>query len=191
MNKKVFYKLIQLNVLLLENNYCIDEAFRGVTQLRSLKRKVNEECGYDESQPTTLPMNQLEDVLCENFAEIERDEFFQICLLNDTTTIESMNATISTERDGFIKGLWFNSNKNIFYLPIHVVQKFPNLAIFHADDCNVKQISSANFKGLSKLKRLSLEHNQIQTMMIDTFNDLVNLEFLSLGKKIKIRCPSV
>jgi hypothetical protein len=183
MNGKVFNELNQLKYVQLDENVCIDGYFSEETQLSSLKQKVDKKCGFDEPQLTNITIDKLKEVLCEQFAEIERDdEFFQFCFMNDTTTIEAMNATISTKRDDFIKGLWFNSNKNIFYLPIQVVEQFSNLAIIQADDCNVKQISNANFKKLSKLRWLSLEHNQIQTVETDTFNDLAHLEFLSLGK---------
>jgi hypothetical protein len=179
MNGKVFNKL-NLTGPKLSGNPCMLLTSAIVT-----KRETYEECGFDESQLAIIPINQGEKVSCENFAEVERDdEFFRFCFMNDTTTIEAMDATISTIRDVFINGLWFNSNKNIFYLPIHVVKELPNLGALHADDCNIKQISNANFKGLSKLRRLSLEHNQIQTVLIGTFDNSTSLEFISLGKKV-------
>lgn len=103
------------------------------------------------------------------------------CFMNETTEIDSNRFTIVAPRDSTIEGLYFHKNKRIFYLPVNVHQKFPELEVLTASYCSVKQISKNNFKNLKELKFLWLESNQIKTIPRDTFEDLQSLQKLELG----------
>lgn len=81
-----------------------------------------------------------------------------------------------------ILGLSFYSNKQISFLPVQVDVTFPKLVGYSAGSCSIKTISKTNFKNLRNLKDLSLRMNQIETIENDTFEDLIALEVLWLGK---------
>jgi Leucine-rich repeat (LRR) protein len=127
------------------------------------------------------------EVGCEGFSVSSWDNYIgkiKVCHMNNYTSIDSAEVPF-TKRDDSIFGLDFYNNKKIFFLPIQVGENFLNLIAYLAHDCSVKEISQRNFKGLNKLKKLSLGGNQIENIPNDTFNDLVVLEFLSLRKKKK------
>jgi hypothetical protein len=105
-----------------------------------------------------------------------------ICEMSKETSIEAPNVTISTKRDESNMGLSFYDNKKIFYLPIDVAEKFPNLTFYSAWGCSIKEISKLNFKGMKHLKQLRLTINQIEIIDNDTFQDAVALEILLLGE---------
>lgn len=105
------------------------------------------------------------------------------CFMDKKTIIDAPDVTIST-RDDTIQGLTFIYNKNIYHLPIGVGEKFPNLLAYSNYDCSIKEISKQNFKGLSKLKYLSMGANMIVRIASDTFSDLTSLEVLRIRKKV-------
>ena len=103
------------------------------------------------------------------------------CYMDKTTEINSADTTIAS-RDESIEGLRFWGNKKIKFLPIKVSEKFPNLLGLEAGLCSLTTISTANFKGLNKLRFLGLQYNQIKKIRSDVFEDLVALEYLYLCK---------
>jgi Leucine-rich repeat (LRR) protein len=127
------------------------------------------------------------EVSCEEVVDRDWGDlvgWVKICGMQTITVINESNITIAM-RDDKMGGLTLGSNRNINYLPVLVVEKFPNLLAFYAIDCNIKEISKKNFAGLNKLKLLQLHGNQIKKINSDTFEDLILLENLSLGKKKK------
>jgi Leucine rich repeat len=102
-----------------------------------------------------------------------------------TADIEAAGTKISTAKDDLTTGLRIFENRKVTHLPENVVEKFPKLKGYAAISCSVKEISQLNFKGLN-LTVLNLRDNQIEKIAIDTFKDLVNLEFLNLCKSTKI-----
>lgn len=103
------------------------------------------------------------------------------CRMGRTTKIHRPGAVISTI-DGRVTRIEFETNKDIHYLPIEVYQKYPNLIIYEAHFCAIKEIEKRNFEKLYKLKTLTLQGNQIEAILNNTFDDLVELERLSIGK---------
>lgn len=86
-------------------------------------------------------------------------------------------------RDDTLRGLrFYDNNKRIQFLPVKISEKFPNLWIISAFGGAIRSISKENFKGLRELRWLQLGHNQIVKVSDDTFEDLVSLEGLWLGK---------
>lgn len=104
--------------------------------------------------------------------------------MDQTTSIDAADVTIST-RNNSIKALVLQDNKKIFFLPVRVGEKFPNLQGYTAYGCSIKVISRENFETLGNLEYLELGGNQIETISSDTFSSLKNLENLMLCKKIK------
>jgi Leucine-rich repeat (LRR) protein len=86
------------------------------------------------------------------------------------------------ERDTAIRGIDFFGNSKISYLPVKINEAFPNLLGYSAGNCSIKTISKENFEGLSNLRELLLFENFIKKIPGDTFEDLVALEFVNLGK---------
>lgn len=105
------------------------------------------------------------------------------CQMEKITKIDGMDATIA-ETNYSILGLSFYTNKKVFYLPVDVAERFPNLVAYDASECAIKKISKANFVGLEKLRSLALVENHIEKIYSNTFEDLVELEYLWLCKRI-------
>lgn len=78
-------------------------------------------------------------------------------------SINESDVEFSTYDDS-VNAITFWNNKNIFYLPVKTGEKFPNLAIYWAQNCSINDISKLNFVGLSKLERLYLGKNAIERL---------------------------
>lgn len=81
--------------------------------------------------------------------------------MNDKAVIDSPNITIFT-RDNSMEGLITDHNKKIIFLPDKIGDAYTNLLYIKAENCSIQQISRRNFKGLTKLKEIYLNHNQIK-----------------------------
>lgn len=125
---------------------------------------------------------EAKEVDCESTEDVEGNNVIT-CYMEDITSIKEPDMTISNF-DVAVQGLAFYDNPKIFFLPIYVVENFPNLKMYWANNCSLKVISYQNFKGLRKLTVLKLNANQIEKINSDTFNDFVNLEELDLSKKL-------
>ena len=109
----------------------------------------------------------------------------QSCIMNtQKTRIDSPFRTFSDAKDESIKGMDFNGNKYVYYLPIRTYEKFPNIVVYDASGCSLKAIKRENFEGLTKLESLDLRNNNLVRIQNDTFGDLKNLTYLSLGEPI-------
>lgn len=106
----------------------------------------------------------------------------KICWMNGTTSIDTPAVSVST-RDESINVLYFSWNQKIHHLPIKTSATYPNLLALYAGYCSITNISRQNFRGLSSLKSLILQGNQIEKIASGVFKDLTNLERLYLGEK--------
>lgn len=110
------------------------------------------------------------------------------CFMDQMTAIDTNDVNVST-RDDSVGGLDLSNNKNIFYLPLKVGENFPNLIVYAAPDCSIKEISKDNFKGLTKLKYLGLGGNHLETIANEIFSEIQSLQVLYMGEKNSIfRC---
>lgn len=98
------------------------------------------------------------------------------------TSIDSHDVSFEPLKNEKIKGLSFEGNKKIVYLPVKLYANFPNLYALDGSECAIKLISNQNFRGLNFLKQLWLRGNEIEILTSDTFESLKSLEQLSLGK---------
>lgn len=104
------------------------------------------------------------------------------CFMKWRTSINSKHYTISTHCNT-IEALNFSDNKKISYLPVYVGENFPNLLVYDASSCTIKEISNQNFKSFRRLKQMFLENNQIEMIQNEAFDELTNLELLWLGER--------
>lgn len=84
--------------------------------------------------------------------------------------------------DESMGALTFDTNPKIYYLPVQVALKFPNLMAYDANSGFIKVVTKQHFRGLTKLKALSLQNNQIEKIPNDTFEDAKALKIIYLGK---------
>jgi hypothetical protein len=118
-----------------------------------------------------------------NFGYVASKGILKTCTMQKTS-INTTGAIFSGVSDEFILGLRLSENKNIVYLPEKVSHSLPNLLVFEATSCSVKNISNKNFNGLNKLSLLSVSINQIEKIASDTFEGLVALEALFLCEQV-------
>ena len=102
--------------------------------------------------------------------------------MDDVTTIDSNDISISSPKDRTVKGLLLEDNQNVKFLPVRVYEKFPSLVGLSAFDCKIKIITKANFEKLDKLKEIHMHGNLIEKISSDTFEDLISLEQIFLGE---------
>lgn len=124
------------------------------------------------------------EILCESIIDFSWGYAgkHKTCDMDGTTKIDSLGFVIAASKDETIAAIQFARNKKIFYLPEKVNEKFANLIVYSANECLVKEVFKANFKGLKLLKNLYLYHNQIENIPSDTFEDLISLKELELRK---------
>lgn len=107
---------------------------------------------------------------------------YKTCLMNVTTAIVSIGSQIAVNEDQETKTLIFHGNKKIYFLPKNIYRNFPDLIEIDASKCSIKIVSRENFKKLEKLKKLSLQNNEIEKVQKNSFEDLLSLEVLDLRK---------
>lgn len=117
--------------------------------------------------------------------------YWKTCYMIDSTVIDASDFTISTPRDETIKGLSFIWNEKISFLPLKIAEKFPNLIGINGMNCSIKTIRKENFQNLNKLKWIWLSINQIETIFSDTFEGLLTLEEITLGKFLMENLPLI
>lgn len=120
-------------------------------------------------------------VSCEHIANlhwVNPARYVKTCYIG---LIKFEGDTISP-RDEIMQGLCLINRKKTKFLPLKVAETFPNLLAYSADRNSLTKINKANFAGLNKLEKLSLSYNHITTIRSDTFEDLIALEELELGK---------
>lgn len=161
----VFENLPALTEVNLASNECISQIF-GSKELGRLSKTVNETCGIDKTETQ---------IACE-------ETWGQICGMHSYTTIKDIGYTISDSFNDAIRGISFDNNRNIDFLPNSPHQNFPKLTSYSAIRCSIKEISKANFEKLHWLTRISLFDNQIYAVLSDTFKDLTELQRISLSK---------
>jgi hypothetical protein len=109
------------------------------------------------------------------------------CYMRTQTSIDGKGFKISSSRDENVKAINMGWNKKIIFLPESPADVFPNLEMYYAPNCVIKEITRENFRGLIKLRVLDLDYNQIEIVRSDTFQDLIAIERIHLGEKIFYR----
>lgn len=129
-----------------------------------------------------IKKSEAKEVSCESVSDWGRNfGDMKTCFMDTTTSIDEPGVVISPS-DEEVKGLQFYDNKKISHLPDNTAEAFPNLKVYSAKSCSLKEISERNFNGLVKLKSLGLGYNQIEKIASGTFDGLAALEELYLCK---------
>lgn len=110
-----------------------------------------------------------------------------ICRVPLTKSIYSPETSITLIQERSVRGLEFNGNRNVAYLPINVSAVFPNLIRYSAGNCSIVSITKSNFEGLTNLRELLLYENLIEEIPSKVFDDLTSLEVINLGKFVKVQ----
>lgn len=166
MKGSVFDNLPALKNVDLEANLCVNQIFLSEESVRGLSNTVSGACDKKGTQ-----------IACE---EISSQEKF--CKMRNYTIIRDITYTISDPFNEKVETMSFSNNRNIEFLPILLHQTFPNIYIFSASRCAIKEISKGNFENLVQLDSIYLEENEIYAVLKDTFEGLQNLQTLYLSK---------
>jgi Leucine-rich repeat (LRR) protein len=105
----------------------------------------------------------------------------------ENTDISNSGLTLSHPSEPDLKMLYFYNNKKVLYLPVELYCTAPNLFVINAAGCAVKAISKKNFEKLANVQYVWLHDNDISVIPAGTFEDLVSLKEITLGKRLKIR----
>lgn len=125
----------------------------------------------------------VQQVPCERVASAEFTfAVLKVCSMERSTVINASDFTISTTKDETVTGLRLDHNKKISFLPLETAKKFPNLLGYAAHNCSIKVVKNEHFQNLNKLKEIWLAGNRIETIFGDTFDGLISLERINLGK---------
>lgn len=108
------------------------------------------------------------------------------CGMQSKTSISSSASELNLPADESMRGLMMKDNKKVLFLPINVYKSFPKLFVYAASNCSLNSVSRDNFKYLVELEALYLSHNQIEAILVNTFEDLTSLKWLIIwGNKVK------
>jgi Leucine-rich repeat (LRR) protein len=102
------------------------------------------------------------------------------CTFGNDVTISNANTKLSNERNEEVNEINANNITGLEYLPIDIVDAFPNIRKLSFDRTNLKAVSKKNFHGLSKLGYLNINRNQISSIDEDTFDDLESIFWIHL-----------
>jgi len=122
---------------------------------------------------------------CEKVeSEMRWDKPRKTCFMNSVTKIDTPDCTIKSPIDHSILQLFFVFNQGIKFIPINIWKAFPDLVILHAHDCQITTIKKENLANLNKMEYLGFRKNQITQIPDNTFEDLVSLKMLYLGRYV-------
>lgn len=155
----------------LTHNFCIHNKFFDEEISNSTLDIISSKCGYDEIDYA--------EVACEKYQNYKD---FDFCVMTDRTAINSTNFVIADLKDEEVEGISFAGNTKIEYLPYKVYLQLPNLVMYKAERCSIKQITKENFENLVRLKQIDISFNQIQKITANTFRGLHSLEEVDLSE---------
>lgn len=171
LNGNAFESLSNLKSIFLSHNYCIDKKFIDAEVRDIASEVISNSCGFDELDSVKI--------LCEKYHDYEN---FETCFMTERTAINSTNFVIADLRDEEIEGITFEGNTRVEYLPYKIQMGFPNLLIYKANRCSIKQLSKENFEKLNRLKYIELSMNRIQKIFGTTFKGLGSLVRVDLSE---------
>lgn len=175
LNAQAFENLVKLDFIELEYNYCISWQYYGIVigKLRAtVEKSISDKCGFDELD--------FVEIVCERIGSMTDGTDF--CDMSKRTAINATNFILAELRDEEITAINFKGNKRIEYLPYKIYMHLPNLALYEANECSVKQITKENFEKLIRLEEIWLSQNKIQKISGDTFKGLESLHEITLGE---------
>lgn len=172
MNGIAFVNLPQLVELDVTNNECIYKWFIIESGSHRFRQKISRNCGSAE-----VPNKQL---LCSalSVCDFTLDDS-KCCELERGTVITGPEFSFATNANYTdLVMLVIEHQQNVDFLPVLVHEKFPMLEEYRVINTAVPKISKKNFEKMYKLERLFLNRNEIEVIRSDTFEDLINLQFM-------------
>ena len=107
--------------------------------------------------------------------------------IDNRTKILHDNTELSVPKSDCVKGLVFEKNKNIKFLPVNVSKAYPYLNAYFATEINILHLQYKHLNNLDELQSLYLLRSAISTISKDAFKDLTNLKQLILyGNILKV-----
>lgn len=172
--------LSSLEIVELTSNVCIDGKFSGKTEIQRMILDINASCNRERQRSNS------KEVLCE---QNSRSEFGIRCDVGADSEINSQGYEIISEDYPRIQSLVIKDYKiydeqrlvNLSYLPV-VNRCIRNLIEYEVEEAAVSVIGKENFNGMVWLEKLIIRRTFIETIPEDTFQGLVRLQTINLGK---------
>jgi Leucine-rich repeat (LRR) protein len=114
-------------------------------------------------------------------------EYFQP--ITDQTTVLATEPTLMAKEN--IVVIDMDGTSEIQYLPLKIAENFPNLSVLTAEGCGILSISYENLKGLTKLKYLALDFNQITVLDAAVLQDLGGILRLDYINPVTAISPNI
>lgn len=175
LNGQAFANLHKLEIISFMNNYCIARVFHDEFVDTTALEVISYNCGFEEFDTVGI--------YCERFSDGFK-VYTEFCFMDEKTVINATNFVVGDPSDDEIGGIKFDENKNIEFLPYKIHMQLPNLIIYQASKCSIKQITKKNFEKLSRLKEIDMSFNQIRKISGNTFRGLESLTFVDISKFI-------
>lgn len=102
------------------------------------------------------------------------------CVFPENTTISNSNTSLRNAKDERVLKLRLNFDTNIDYLPINIVEVFPNLTETQSISSSLKFLTYSGLQKSYNLKSLNLRKGRIESFELNAFHDLNKLESLIL-----------
>lgn len=138
---------------------------------KTAPREISNRCGFNEINLVEVP--------CESYQEYDE---YETCVMTERTSITSTNFAIADLKDDDVEAIIFDGNRAIEYLPFRIFVQLPEICIYKASQCSIKQVTMENFENLYRLKSIDLSLNQIQKISGNTFKGLKMLQQVNLSK---------
>lgn len=172
--------LPSLQTVDLTSNVCIDAKFSKKTEIRGMISGLNASCNYERLKGNS------NEVPCE---EISRSRFGLSCYIGTDTEISSQGYKLTSNADQDftrIQRIDFHIQDkrllNVRYLP--VVNRFiQNLIEYNVNRAAITIIEKGNFEGMIWLERLTITETFIESIPRNTFQGLIRLSYINLGKR--------
>jgi Leucine-rich repeat (LRR) protein len=102
------------------------------------------------------------------------------CIFRGDMAISSDNTKLSNARNEAVTEIKGNNITGLEYLPVDIVDAFPNVQLVNIYFTQIKAVSKKNFHGLSKITTLYLSNNKISSIGEETFDDCQSIFTLDL-----------
>lgn len=167
---RVFFRLKTANFL---SNTCINGYFYDAATLQMV---VKENCKAPYVEPPTKP-------ICDQFEKCPFGE--KCCLLSkfQSKSPLELKRLEHNNSDSEVDAISYNNNPNIEYL-LERFSWFPNLKVYDASNCAVREIFWENFYTFDHLETLNLANNQISTFFRMQYKR--HFKNVNLGNNLKI-----
>ena len=120
--------------------------------------------------------------LSEAYWKYSASELFTCTIKNQPIDHSNFKVKISQADGEKVKGLIFDDDKKVKFLPMNLAEVFPNLEELSVKHSFIESISGKTLEGLKSLKRLSITNNDLSVIEKENFAHLTQLEELDLNE---------